>query len=252
MEVLAQPAAKRYASAISMAAAAEARITALTEALEESERLRLDAESQLSAITYPADLPRVWDMSTDPPPAEVEALFDITNGIAYARSRDGWVRTGLGYTSLMISEWPIGDFGPCIAMADSWGLSTVTKAVDAISLEFDKIRRELYDHPGEPKMPDVWFRPGTAEAVIGALTTYARTVGRLQSDASDRAHRFNMLERALVSKDCPQHDCGFNDDPKDDPSSIERAVPEDGLYDSCPGCWDVRIRNAFAMAKADA
>ena len=247
MEVLAQPAAKRYASAVSMAAAAEARIAELTEALEGSERLRLDAESQLSAITYPADLPRVWDMSTDPPPAEVEALFDITNGIAYVRSRDGWVRTGLGYTSVTIHEWPIEDFGPCIAMADSWGLTTVTKAVDAVSLEFDKIRRQLYDHAGVPKGPNAWYMPGIAEAVIGAITADARTIGKLQCEASNAAHKLRTLERTLVTEEWPDHTCDY-EDPED---AEEREIPVD-FYDECPGCWDVRIRNAFAMARADA
>ena len=247
MEVLAQPAAKRYASAVSIAAAAEARIAELTAALEESERLRLDAESQLSAITYPADLPRVWDMSTDPPPAEVEALFDITNGIAYVRSRDGWVRTGLGYTSLVISEWPIGDFGPCIAMADSWGLSTVTKAVDAISLEFDKIRRQLYDHTGVPKGPNAWYMPGIAEAVIGAITADARTIGKLQCEASNAAHKLRTLERTLVTEEWLDHTCGYKD-PED---AEEREVPAD-FHDACPGCWDAMIRSAFKIARADA
>ena len=82
-------AAERYAQMFAAAAATEERIKALAE----SEGARMSAESELSALTYPDNFPRVWGNATEPPPPEVVALIDIISGTPYRRrphSDDLW------------------------------------------------------------------------------------------------------------------------------------------------------------------
>jgi hypothetical protein len=193
-EIVTQHAAKRYAEALATAAGAEERIKALQEALEASERLRLDIETQLQGIDLPDDFPHIWHMGTEPPPEDVEAILSLSCGVAYRR-RDAkcWVRTGLGYTSKMLHEWPIGDDGPYIALPAGYGIDALAEAVDKMALEYDRIRRELWHHDGVPEGDSPWYRPRIAEAVIGVVHTYRakvqeleREVRRLTSELGER------------------------------------------------------------------
>jgi len=160
-------AAKRYAQMFAAAAAAEEQIKVLTDALAESEDARMSAESELSALTYPDNFPRVWGNATEPPPPEVVALIDITNGTPYRRqphSDDLWDRMGVDHK--MSYEWPIADAGPFIALPEDWGLSQLAKTLDTIIADHEKIRRSIYGRPGydDPEATSRWTRPGLGDA----------------------------------------------------------------------------------------
>lgn len=173
-------AAERYAQALAAAAASEERIKALTDALAESEAARTSAESELSAVTYPDDFPRVWGNATEPPPADVVAIIDITNGTPYRRRRHSaelWDRMGVDHR--MSYEWPIADAGPFIALPDEWGLSQLAKTQDIIIADHQKIRRAIYGMEGysDPEATSRWTQPGLGDAAVRVIDVLAAKCG---------------------------------------------------------------------------
>lgn len=192
-QIMAEPAAKRYADAITTAAAAQEKIDALTEAVKAAEWLRLQAESLVSAVTYPAGFPQVWDMATGEPPAEVEGLICITTGMPYHRTRDGLWRK-LGIDSAMHCQWPIEDAGPFIALRDDYGLAQLARTLDKAIEDHDAIRRMIWHMPGygEPREGHSWARPDLHTAVRRVLDAESQAraarVGEMQEQI-DRLER---------------------------------------------------------------
>jgi hypothetical protein len=168
-EIITRPAVKRYAELVAIASGAEEKIQSLTEAVEQSEWLRIQAEGQLSSITWPDDFPQVWHMGTDEPPAEVAGLIDLINGTPYVRAGNGrWKR--LGVDVCIEYEWPIEDAGPFIALREEYGLRRLGRMLDQVIDEHDTIRRLLWNRPGyEDPDNSNWSRPGLAGCVARVL-----------------------------------------------------------------------------------
>ena len=181
-EILTHAAAQRYALALSTAAAAQARIDALEEALKDSEWLRLQAEDLAMRISSPEEMGRVWHMGTEPPPGDVAGLIDLTSGTPWLRDRDPqlWRRLGTGSYSTRYA-WPIDDSGPFIALPDASGLSTLGRTLDIVIADHNEVRRQISGRPGYSEDGEsYWARPTLHEATGRVLATADRTEASLR------------------------------------------------------------------------
>ena len=182
-EIQSKAAAERYALALSTAAAAQERITALEEALKDAEWLRLQAENLAMTVTYPEEFGRVWHAATEPPPDDITALIDLSTGTAWERCRNPttWRRLGTHPYSTRY-EWPIEDAGPFIALPESYGIRELGKTLDLVVSDHDEIHRQISGRPGyAPEGERYWTRPTLHEATGRVLAELDRAVARSNS-----------------------------------------------------------------------
>ncbi len=191
-EIQSHAAAQRYALALSTAAAAQERITALEKALEDAEWYRLQAESLASTVTYPDEFASVWHIGTEPPPETIRGLIDLSTGTPWVRDRNPelWCRLGAGSSGVIRHEWPIEDAGPFIALPEAWGLDQIGRTLDRVTADHDEIHRQIAGRDGYHEDGQrFWSRPTLHEAtgrVLAALDKDRNELrGRLARLVSD-------------------------------------------------------------------
>lgn len=204
-EIQSHAAAQRYALALSGLAAAQDRITALEEALEDAEWLRLQAENLAMTVTYPDEFGQVWHIGTEPPPDEVAALIDLGSGTAWERCQDPTVWRRLGTHSCSIRhEWPIDDAGPFIALPQSFGIHELGKTLDRVIADHVEIRRQISGRKGYYAEGErYWSCPTLHEATSRVLTEMdheaARRTGQLHQLATDFQAIANHIDDPTIA-----------------------------------------------------
>lgn len=129
--------ARRYAEAITAAAAADERISALTDLLVQHEAARTSAESAVSAFQWNGHLGTIFHSGTDIPD-DVETLMDVTDGSVWLRVKgygedgsDWWRDAAHGSSRTWHAEsWPMDPGGPFIALSDDWKIRTMHGKAD--------------------------------------------------------------------------------------------------------------------------
>jgi hypothetical protein len=162
---------KRYAEAIAAAAAADERVKALTEKLEEAEYLRRIAEDEAAAAQWiNDDSGEPWRSNVDThvyhagepePPDDREFVFSLSDGTIYRAlrgrktehnpqpSRYGWQQ--VGYHPYTQSDWlAVLEHAPLLAFTaeTDWGLDRIVRDVTRHVEQETELRRRL------PRDPD--------------------------------------------------------------------------------------------------
>lgn len=202
-----QPRARRYAEALATAAAAEERITALTEQLAEHEWHRTQAEEQVGYLRERLDLgdQQVIASTDDPPSPAVNALIELSDGRAWVRAQrhDGsddpnhWIRAAAHSRGQTRYEWPIQDAGPFIALPSDWDLAKINRDARARDEQDDAIRKALRNEPGYPQGTSVWSPPALADAVTAVLAEARRQRGETSREL-DETRRELRAARQLI------------------------------------------------------
>ena len=156
LELMHRARAARYAALEVAAAAADERIKALTEKLEEAEWTARIAQDQVAAVEYDPMFGKVWTAGMDAPEkGEALALLDLTTGQVYTRERwiggdygDVWIKADRDRAGQTRYEWPISDAGPFIAFRDGWGFEQVVKACAEQDTREGEFRKFLYGRDG--------------------------------------------------------------------------------------------------------
>lgn len=165
--------ATRYAEALAAAAAADERITVLTELLAQHEYYRSQAEQALSSVQEDPDYGTVWaPTGPEPDEDEVAALLCLTTGQVYRRRQygTGWQKAEYNPSTATGYEWPIQDAGPFIAWRDDYGFDHVLRQARKAETEFDALHRKLYSEPGYRAEGGGYGRPPLVEAIGRILT----------------------------------------------------------------------------------
>ncbi len=148
--------ASRYAEALAAAAAADARVAALT-------------ESQLRQVEENPHYGTVWPQTGPEPDEHVAALLCLTTGQVFRRRGQwspGWERAEVNPTTATCHQWPIADAGPFIVWNDGYGFDLVLRESRKVITEFDALHRKLYGEPGyRAEGASQWGRPRLAEAI---------------------------------------------------------------------------------------
>lgn len=183
-EIQSHAAAQRYALALSTAAAAQQRISALEKAIEDAEWLRLQAESLAATVTYADEFATVWHMGTEPPPEEVDGLLDLASGTPWQRVTPTlWRKLATGAYSTQY-EWPIDDAGPFIAMPSSYGIRELGRTLDAVIADHDSVRRQISGRTGYSEEGErYWTRPTLHEATGRVLAAMDAENAALRDEA---------------------------------------------------------------------
>ena len=162
--------ATRYAEALAHAAAADARIEALTDLLAAHEFYRSQAEQALSSVEEDPQFGTVWQ-PTGPEPEDVSALLCLVTGEVYRRAEygAGWQKAEHNPSTATRYEWPIENAGPFIAWRDSYGFDRVLQQARKDQTATDALHRRLYHETGYRSEDGVWGRPVLAEAIDRVL-----------------------------------------------------------------------------------
>lgn len=195
---LALPAAERYAQAVTIAAAAQAKIDALTEQVRDHAWYRSQAEMQADALREQIDLGghRLILSTEAEPEQDVRTLLSLFGGNVWTRATDGggrvnpvdWVRADHGGNPGRY-QWPIEDQGPFIVLPDAdWGINRlVAEAKRREDAERDA-RAVIRNRPGYRSDDDgVWSEPVLADAV-------ARVVAALDAKCNDADRKRYAVE----------------------------------------------------------
>jgi len=195
------PYAERYAQAVTIAAAAQAKIDALTEQIKDHEYYRFQAEQQVDSLRTLIDTNGgKLITSTDAAPGEeVNALLDLYGGQVYVRvKRQGgtydpnyWIRAEVGGNPMQY-EWPISDSGPFLPLPDAWflhGVMEKAKARDEVEI---RTRSHIRTRDGyrDEESGDRWSEPPLNEAV-------GRVVGDLERKWSEARSSFRSAEQEV-------------------------------------------------------
>lgn len=192
--------ADRYAEALAAAAAADERITVLTELLSQHEFYRSQAESALRAVEEDPQFGTVWAPTGPEPDEGVAALLCLTTGQVYRRREwgTGWQRAEHNPVTATGYEWPISDAGPFIAWRDSYGFDAVLRQARKDQTELDALRRKLYGEPGyRDGGSSSWGRPPLAEAIDRILMARTRKWSEQSNRALAAEQKLAQLRRSI-------------------------------------------------------
>ncbi|WP_248582571.1 hypothetical protein [Nocardioides sp. InS609-2] len=192
--------ATRYAEALVVAAAADERITALTELLVQHEFYRTQAEQALSMVQEDPQFGTVWAPTGPEPDEGVSALLCLTTGMVYRRRQygTGWQRAEHNPSTATGYEWPIQDAGPFIAWRDSYGFDAVLRQARKDETEFDALHRKLYGEPGYHGERGTWGgRPPLAEAIDRILMARSTKWAEQNDRALAAERKLAQLRRSL-------------------------------------------------------
>lgn len=197
--------ARRYAEALAAAAAADARVNALTEALAEHEWRAAQACAALDAIQFSESFGVVYQQLGDEPPEDVIALLDLTSGEVWTRRRyddgstppgGGWLRARHAHSGWSsYNEWPIADAGPFIAWTDDYGFSSIIREARNGNALADRIRRVLSGLPGYRLDGDSSWAQPDLEVALARVLQHFRDVAANEREARHRAETAAMTER---------------------------------------------------------
>lgn len=211
---LALPAAERYAQAVTIAAAAQAKIDALTEQVKDHEWHRHQAEMQADALREQIDLGghRLILSTEAEPDQNVTTLLSLYGGQVWVRATDGggrinpvdWVRADHGGNPSRY-QWPIEDMGPFIVLPDAdWGIKRVVAEAKRREEAERSARDVVRNLPGYRADEGVWSEPVLVEAlrrVIAVLDKkYAEESRKRYAVERERDELRRQVER-LTSED---------------------------------------------------
>ncbi len=195
------PYAERYAQAVTIAAAAQAKIDALAEQVKDHEWHRYQAEQQVDSMRTLVDLNGgKLITSTDPAPSEdVNALLDLFSGRVWVRAKNGqtridpehWVYADLGSNPVRYT-WPLPDAGPFIALPEAaWDIESVMAKAKARDDMEQAVRSLIRNRTGyQAADASAWAVPPLDEALKRILTEldvqYAKTLSEKHQSEQDR------------------------------------------------------------------
>lgn len=193
--------ADRYAAALAAAAAADARVTVLTDLLVQHEYARSEAESALNAVQADEQIGTVY-APTGPEPENVHALLCLLTGSVYYRINGlgyspGWRLADQDPSGATTYEWPIRGAGPFIAWSDAYGYDKVLREAARRDAEFNGLHRMLSSLDGYRGEDGGFARPNLAQAVSRILDALRQRTYDANTKAQANGQMLSQLRRLI-------------------------------------------------------
>ena len=202
-----EPRARRYARALATAAAAEKRISELTEKLTEHEWHRTEAEGQVDYLRERLDLggQQIIAGTDDAPSEEVAALLCLRTGRAWTRLKhhDGtvnphcWVKAAASERGQIQHEWPIEDAGPFLVLPYEWDFSEVNREARKRDEQVDRIHERIRRLDAYPR--ETWMRPDLDVAVIAVIDDLEKRNAETSREAYRLREELDAVKRELAT-----------------------------------------------------